>query len=405
MPNLTAKKVEALLRAGEKGEHSDGKWLFLQVTGINTGNWYCRPTFRGKRPKVGLGSVDAVSLAEARLKRDDVARMIRAGLDPIAERKKAAGGEVAFEQQALAYIESQRPGWKSPKQAPQWESSLRTYAFPTIGKKTPATITTEDALRILRPIWDAKPETARRVRNRCELVWDAAKAQGFCEGENPFRWRGHLDKLLSKQKAKPRGHHAALPWPHMSAFWQAIKDHPDLSARAVRLTLLSALRTSEVIGAQWDEFDLKNRLWTVPAERMKAKKAHRVPLSTAAVAELEALPRVQGSDYLFPGQRGAKHMSNMAMLNKVRGMDEVSVANGGDGWRDENGKVITIHGFRSSFRDWAAECSHTPNIVAEMALAHTISSDVEKSYRRGDLLEKRAALMQEWADFVTGGEA
>lgn len=405
MGKLTTTTIKNLT---EPGSSEDGEGLRLVVKTGGRKSWILRFQVNGRRREMGLGAFPAIGLKEARIEAAAQRRQILDGRDPIEDRKARqeaksieAARKVTFETVALAYIESQRPGWRSPKQAPQWESSLRTYAFPVIGHKAPAEVTTEDVLAILRPIWDAKQETARRVRNRIEIVLNAAKAQRLRDGENVAQWRGHLELLLTRQKTMGRGHHAALPWQQVPAFWQTIKDHNDLSACAVRITILSALRTSEVIGARWREIDLAAREWVVPADRMKGGKAHRVPLSAALVAELESLPRIGGSEYLFPGQRGANHMSNLAMLQKVRGLDEKSLSDGGKGWRDADARVITIHGFRSSFRDWAAECSSAPNHVAEMVLAHAIGSDVEKAYRRGDLLAKRADLMQQWADFVT----
>ena len=405
MAKLTTKKVQNLT---DPGTYEDGNGLRLVVKRGGRKSWIFRYQVNGRRREMGLGPFESVSLKAARIKAAAQRCLILEGRDPIDERRaqqetqnRESGRKVTFEAVALAYIEAQRPGWKSRKHGKQWEATLRTYAFPHIGRKAPTEITTEDVLAILQPIWESRPETARRVRNRIEIILNSAKAQNLREGENVAAWRGHLELLLAKQKSKARGHHTALPWQQVPAFWQAIKDHSDLSAYAVRLTLLTALRTSEVIGARWGEIDLEAKEWLVPASRMKAKKAHRVPLSAAAVAELEAMPHIAGSDYLFPGQRGAHHMSNMAMLQKVRGMDEIKFEKDSQGWRDADGSVITIHGLRSSFRDWAAECSHSPNYVAEMALAHTIGNDVEKAYRRGDLLAKRAELMEQWATHVT----
>lgn len=408
MAELKPKQVENLK---EPGTYGDGRGLRLVVKASGRKSWVLRYQRNGKRRDMGLGSYPEVSLKEARVAAATQRGLLLQGLDPLVEREtlKATAvaeqkrqTEPAFEKLAGDYIDAQRTGWKSKKHAQQWENTLRQYAYPAIGQKKAGEITTEDVLAILRPIWETKPETARRVRNRIELILNAAKALGLRQGENVAAWRGHLELLLAKQRKAARGHHAALPWARIPDFWNIITTHKDLSAAAVRLTLLTALRTSEVMGAQWSEIDFKSKMWIVPGERMKAGKPHRVPLSPTAIKELRNLPRVEGSKLLFPGMKKGRPLSNMAMLMKVRGMDEIKFREDKVGWRDTNGQVITIHGFRSSFRDWAAECSHVPNHVCEMALAHTIGDDVEAAYRRGDLLEKRRALMVEWANYIEG---
>ncbi|MEE2731736.1 MAG: integrase arm-type DNA-binding domain-containing protein [Pseudomonadota bacterium] len=411
MGKLTVKAVEKLVADGTRGEHGDGEGLYLRVTGNGKASWFYRYVFEGKRTKLGLGSWPTVGLKEARDKRFQEAKKAAQGVNPVeakAEEKEAKRQqrqqEKTFKVVALDYIKHQRAGWRNKKHGDQWENTLTTYAFPTIGSKRPADITTEDVLDVLRPIWATKPETARRVRNRIEIVLNSAKAMRLIPAEsiNVAAWRNHLELLLPRQRKISRKHHPALPWRQVPEFWQAIAGHTDLSALAVKLTLLTATRTSEVLLAEWKEFDLNNRLWTIPAERMKAGTIHRVPLSEAAYRVFDRLPRVADSDYLFPGARKGRPLSNMAMLQKVRGMDETSTLEGGAGWRSEEGEVITIHGFRSSFRDWAAENSPHQNFVVEMALAHTVGNAVEAAYRRGDLIEKRRELMNEWAEYVTG---
>ncbi|MFC6631764.1 tyrosine-type recombinase/integrase [Microbulbifer taiwanensis] len=407
MAKLKPKQVENL---STPGTYEDGDGLRLVVKANGSRSWVFRYQLNGKRREMGLGSVPAVSLKQARVSAAAQRGLILNGVDPVEERRAQRAAmlraskektQPSFSELARAYIEAQRPGWKSAKHAQQWENTLEKFAFPVIGRKQAAEITTEDVLAVLTPIWHSKPETARRVRNRIEIILNAAKAQGLRQGENVAAWRGHLELLLTRQKQGTRGHHAALPWKQAPEFWSAIATHEDLSAAAVRLTILTTLRTAEVLGATWKEINLEGKIWMVPGERMKAGKNHRVPLSPAAVAELKRLPRVESCDYLFPGARAGRPLSNMAMLMKIRGLDEIKHAEDSIGWRDENGSVITMHGFRSAFRDWAAECSKAPNHVCEMALAHTIGDDVEAAYRRGDLLELRRQLMREWADFVT----
>ena len=299
-------------------------------------------------------------------------------------------------------VVAHRAGWKNVKHAQQWTNTLATYAAPIIGELATSQITTEHLLEILKPIWSSKNETASRVRNRIELVLDAAKARGLRDGENPARWRGHLDKLLPPSaKTKRTQSHPALPYSELSRFMQALNSVEGLSASALKMTILTACRTSEVLEANWSEIDLKAKLWSIPAVRMKTGKPHTVPLSDALIALLEGLPRIAGSSLLFPGARKGRPISNMAMLMTLRRMDQKDREGQGKGWRDSNDNVITAHGFRSTFRDWAAECTHHAREVCEMSLAHVVAHGAEAAYWRSDLLEKRRMLMTEWANFVT----
>lgn len=414
---LSVKKVESLLRGGIKNDHSDGDGLFLKISGKGTGSWFFRykvrdqsgardkngrPVYRVRR--LGLGSAEVVTLADAREKAHSQRTLLAQGIDPQEARAQQEQAQrsnvITFDDVAADYIEAQRSSWKNPKHAQQWENTLATYASPVIGHLAPAEITTEHVLKILKPIWSEKKETASRVRNRIELVLNAAKARKLRSGENVAAWRGHLELLLANRRRNDRRHHPALPWHQTNQFWQSFMADTDTSARALQLTILTALRTSEVLGARWSEFDLKAAVWTVPAARMKAGKEHRVPLSTQALKVLESIPKVP-SGQLFEGRKEGNTLSNMAMLLKVRRMDAKSIENGGAGWRDDDGNVITVHGFRSTFRDWAAENTSFENIVVEQALAHTIGDAVEAAYRRGDLLERRRQLMEAWADYVT----
>lgn len=399
MGKLNAKQVDNL---SEPGTYGDGDGLRLMVKMSGSKSWVFRYQFQGKRRDMGLESFPAVSLKAARLIIAEHRRTMAVGIDPMAardaererqqeEQRQQAAKRVTFESVTAEYIEAHRRAWKNAKHAQQWENTLATYAAPIIGQLSPAEITTGHVLEILQPIWAEKTETASRVRNRIELILDAAKAKGLRDGENPARWRGHLDKLLPKRsKVQARQHHAALPWSELPAFMVELAAHDDLTYQAMRLTILTACRTSEVLGATWTEIDLESRTWTIPAARMKASKDHRVPLSDAALAVLASLPRIEGSPYLFPGARKGRPLSNMAMLMGLRRMG-----------RGE----LTMHGFRSTFRDWAAESTHYPREVCEMALAHTVATGAEAAYWRGDVFEKRRALMADWAAYATTAPA
>src|SRR5690554_2024057 len=386
----TVKGVNSLLKKGEAGLYSSGKGLYLKVNGVDAGSWIYRYMLDGKTRKLGLGSAAGVTLAQARQMADQQRALLAQGIDPREHREAVelenTAAAVTFDSVAADYIAAHRPGWKNAKHAQQWENTLKTYASPVIGKLAPGDVTTAHVLEVLKPIWTEKTETASRVRNRIELVLDAAKARGLREGENPARWRGHLDKLLPRrEKVQAVKHHTALPYPQLPAF-MALLTGDDMTTKAMQMTILTACRTSEVLGATWDEIDLQARIWTIPANRMKARKEHRVPLADAVLALLDSLPRIEGNPYLFPGMKVGRPLSNMAMLMGLRRMG-----------RDD----LTMHGFRSTFRDWAGECTPHPRDVCEQALAHSLGNDVEAAYRRGDLLEKRRALMNDWAAYCT----
>lgn len=409
MGKLTAKQIENLTVAGT---YEDGDGLRLLIKPNGKKYWVLRFQLSGKRREMGLGTYPLIGLKEARQNSSDRRRLLRDGIDPLQARDDEREAQMAAEQQrknksvtfrdvSVDYIEAHRTGWKNVKHAQQWTNTLATYAAPVIGDLATNQITTEHILEILKPIWTSKTETASRVRNRIELVLDAAKARGLRDGENPARWRGHLDKLLPPSaKAKRTQNHPALPYSELSHLIQALNEVEGQSAGALKMTILTACRTSEVLAADWNEIDMKAKLWTIPAARMKAGKIHTVPLSHALIALLEGLPRVKGSLLLFPGARKDRPISNMAMLMLLRRMDQKSLEDGGKGWRDRDNKVITAHGFRSTFRDWAAECTHHPREVCEMALAHVVANGAEAAYWRSDLLEKRRALMADWANYV-----
>jgi integrase len=386
---LTATEVT---KGKTPGYFGDGGGLWLQISPALTKSWVFRFTLDGKAREMGLGPVHTVSLAEARERAREQRQLLLQGVDPIEARVSlrrtavaSAARSVTFQAEAEAYIEAHRAGWKNAKHADQWSNTLATYAYPHIGKLLVSEIDAAWVMKVLQPIWTSKTETANRLRGRIESVLDYATALKHRTGDNPARWRGHLDNLLPKPaKVAKREHHAALPFVEVAAFMNSLRAQQGVSARALEFTILTAARTGEAIGARWAEIDLTGALWTVPASRMKAAKPHRVPLSKAAVALLKGL---QGLDekVVFPGAQHGKPLSNMAMLALLQ--------------KRMGRPDLTVHGFRSTFRDWAAEQSTFANEVVEMALAHKIEDPTEAAYRRGDLFEKRAKLMQAWADY------
>ncbi len=390
---LSPRKVET----ARPGKHEDGGGLRLVVSPAGARKWVLRYTIDGKRREMGLGSLPSVGLGRARVKAEECRRLASDGIDPIEARQTEPEQIPTFTTCAAHHIRAHRRGWKNAKHARQWVSTLKTYARPVIGSKRVDTIATEDILKILSPIWTTKTETAKRVQGRIENVLDYAAAHKYRDPLNPARWRGHLDKLLPKpSRVKKSSHHPAMPHSEVPAFMGELWGNSSISALALRFLVLTATRTGEVLGAHWSEIDLESAIWTVPAARMKARREHRVPLSDAAMAVLGALPRIEGNSYLFPGARHGRSLSNMALLQLMRGMGYGVDGNRGD---------YVPHGFRSSFRDWSGEVSSFPRDVAEMALAHVIQNKVEAAYRRGDLFAKRRKMMQEWADYVSKEQA
>lgn len=390
----TVEKLSALAvsRLKEPGYHSDGAGLYLQVSKSGTKSWIFRFTFQGKAREMGLGALHTVGLARARESAQECRLTLRDGKDPLeirmADRLDASlarAKAMTFDDCAKAYIAAHRGSWKSAKHAAQWESTLATYAGPVIGALPVAAVDTALVVKVLDPIWNEKTETATRLRGRIESILDWATVSKFRVGENPARWRGHLDNLLANPTKVTRVvHHAALPWTDVGMFMADLRGRAGIAARAVEFGILTASRSGEIRGATWAEIDLDAALWTVPAERMKGGREHRVPLSTRAVEILEAAPRV--GDYVFPGSRAQSPLSDMSLTAVLRRMG-----------RPE----ITMHGFRSTFRDWCSESvgNTFPREVCEHALAHSLPDKVEAAYRRGDLIEKRKVLMQVWADY------
>ena len=372
----------------------DGGGLFLQIKPNGLKYWqfrYMKPD--GREGLIQIGPYPRVTLDAARTARNVHRAAVKGGDDPAvlrkqekARRKIDAARSLTFKQCATAYIDARSAEWANPKHTQQWTNTLTTYAFPFIGSLRPRDIDTDLIRRVLEPIWLTKNETASRLRGRLENILDWAKVRGLREGENPARWNGHLDQLLAApSKVQKPSHHAALPFAEIGAFVIELRGMTGTAARALEFAILTGMRTGEVIGARPGEFNLPARLWTVPAERMKAKRPHRVPLSSDALALLRALPSLSTDGPIFEGRREGRPLSNMAMLQLLERMG-----------RGE----LTVHGFRSTFRDWAAECTPFPNEVVEMALAHAIRDKTESAYRRGDLLEKRRELMEAWAKHI-----
>jgi integrase len=385
---LTAADVE---QAGQ-GMHFDGDGLYLQVSGPESKSWIYRYTLKGKARWHGLGSARDVSLPNARKKRDKARVQVRDGMDLVAERKRVKvaqrlGGGITFRQAAENYITAQQnsdAAWSNEKHASQWSNTLKTYAYPIIGDLSVEAIERAHVIRVLDPIWTTKPETARRLRGRVESILDRAIARGERTNATNPASRGPLLKGLPKQ-AKNKGHHAALPYAEVGAFMRDLQSREGIAALALEFTILTAARTGEVLGAKWTEIDTMARVWTVPASRMKGRREHRVPLSAPTLAVLERVRTAgQGSEHVFPNISRGRPLSNMAMLKALERLG-----------RPE----LTAHGFRSTFRDWAAERTNFPGEVAEAALAHVVDDKTEAAYRRGDLFDKRRRLMDAWADY------
>ena len=393
MHRLSSLKV----KNAKVGMHCDGGGLYLQCTlGADSPvrrSWLFRYAVKGRERQMGLGSSDEVSLADARLKAAECRKLRQAGIDPIEHRKLAeaeaaleAAKSMTFDECRDAYIKAHGASWRNAKHRQQWTNTLTTYCTPLFGKVSVQAVDVTLVLKALEPIWVTKPETASRLRGRIESILDWAKARGLWTGENPARWRGHLDQLLpARGKVRKVKHHASLPYSEISTYLDALRHQKGVAAKALEFLILTASRTGEVIGARWDEVDLPVKIWTIPAARMKAGREHRVPLSEAAVSVLNEMQAVRQNEYIFPGDRRAQ-LSNMALLMVLRRMK-----------RSE----ITAHGFRATFRTWAAERTNFPREVVEAALAHTLGNKVEAAYQRGDMFAKRQRLMDAWAQFCS----
>jgi integrase len=395
---LSARKVQTLR---DPGRHADGGGLYLVVDRASDSEhlpakrWVFifrdpskPPNAQGVRPQteMGIGPLSSISLARARELAEAARAALKEGKSPLATRNAlsaAAANIPTFGELAETVIESLESGWRNEKHRAQWRSTMATYCAP-IASKPVNEVSTEDVLGVLQPIWKSKNETASRVRGRIEKILDAAKAKGVRSGENPARWRGHLDHLLPKRQKLQRGHHPALPWQELPEFMTKLRQREAIASLALEFTILTAARTSEALGAKWSEIDKEAAVWIVPAPRMKPGREHRVPLSGRVVAILRDLEKLDAGEYLFPGHRTGRPLSGMAMEMLLRRM---SAGN------------VTVHGFRSTFRDWCGEATNFPRELAEAALAHAVGDAVERAYRRGDALEKRRALMEAWANY------
>lgn len=415
----TIGKLKALnvVREQRPGMYGDGGGLYLQVTSGGAKSWIFRywkshrdpqtgallrdpKTGRtlGRSREMGLGSSAVVTLGEARERAIECRRLIERGIDPIDARTQIAEQQalkrakcVNFKDAAAAYMAAHRPSWKNEKHASQWSSTLETYAYPVMGSLSVQDIDTAVLIKVLEPIWQTRPETASRLRGRIESVLDWATVSSYRQGENPARWRGHLAHLLPAiSKVRTIKHHAAMPYSELPGFLVELRKQPGNGARALEFLILTAARTGETIGARLQEINLQEGVWTVPAARMKAAKEHRVPLSKPALELVQSMTGTQTDEAVFPSARSNRPLSNMAMLKVLERMGRGN---------------LTVHGFRSTFRDWAAERISFQSEVVEMALAHAVSNKVEAAYRRGDLFEKRRKLMAAWGAFCESANA
>jgi integrase len=388
---LTDRKVKAIKAPGM---HAIGgvPGLYLQITAGAGRSWVYRYKLAGKRRDMGLGSTDLYSLAEARERARRASKQVAEGIDPIGAREAEraaravdAAKAMTFSGAGEAYIQAHQAGWRNAAHAAQWPATLAAYVYPAIGDLPVAAIDTALVMKALEPIWTEKPETASRVRGRIESVLDWATARGHRTGENPARWRGHLENLLPKRSKVARvEHHAALPYAEIAAFMVELRQQEGVAARALEFAILTAARTGEVLKARWDEINIAERLWTVPAERMKSGREHRAPLSDAAMAIVEQMAAIRSGSFVFPGARsGDRPLSKTALSRTLSRM----------------GRSDTVHGFRSTFADWCTEATNFPAEARELALAHAIGNRVEAAYRRGDLFEKRRQLAEAWARY------
>lgn len=398
---LTALQVNKFTKPGLYG---DGGGLTLQITKAGVKSWLFRFMREGKAYGMGLGPTHTVGLAEARQKALNARKQLLDGLNPLAEKKQKFLAQalerakmMTFDQCSKTYIEAHKASWKNAKHLDQWINTLATYASPVFGQLPVAEIDTALIVKCLAPIWQTKTETASRLRGRIESVLGWAATSGYRTGENPARWKGHLENLLANiSKSSRTKNHPSLPWPRIAEFMAALKAREGNASRATAFTILTACRSGEVRGAQWSEFDFNEKVWTIPAKRMKAHREHQVPLSDAALALLASMP--QSGEFVFPGSKG-QPLSDMSLTAVIRRMnsDEDKPV-----WVDATGEGITVHGFRSSFRMWAAETTAYPREVAEHALAHQLPDAVERAYQRGTQFAKRQALMAEWATHCAG---
>lgn len=386
--------------------------LLLQITPNGGRTWLLRVSVGGKRREIGLGGFPDVTLAQARERARETKDKIRRGVDPVEERKAARAALAATRRRGLTFAEAtdrclaaKLDAFKNAKHRQQWENTLQTYAMPELGKMLVDDITVQDVLRVLKPIWQSKTETAKRLRGRIEAVLSWATVAGHRSGDNPARWAGNLKELLpAAAKVAKKSNQPAVQIEDAPRWFAAIRDRDGMGARALEFAALTAARSQEVRGARWEEIDLEAGMWVIPAQRMKMEREHRVPLTHEAVAMLDALPRLKDNPLVFPAPRGGE-MSDMTLSAAMKRLHAADLASGGEGFVDRVSKRPAVpHGLRSTFRDWVAERTHFPGDMAEVALAHKVGNAVEASYRRGDMVEKRRAMMAAWAVYLTGND-
>jgi integrase len=390
---ITAREVAAL----GPGMHCVADNLYLAVVSPASRAWVFRYQSAGKRRQMGLGPYPLVSLARAREVAEEHRRALIDGVDPLEQRAAAKVAQVkagrTFEHCALAYIRDMSANWSSKRHAAEWARSVRAHAFPLLGAKPVADVDLPQVLAVLEPLWHTHPETATRVRGRIEVILDWARVRGFREGENPARWRGHLETLLPrKSRVRSVRHFPSLPYAELPELMARLSDEESPAAAALEFCILCASRTDEVLGAQWGEFQSANLhidLWIIPPQRMKTRAEHRVPLSPRAMAIVEQQAAIRHSDFVFPGMREGRPMHNGAMIEVLRRLGYPS-------------SVASVHGFRASFSTWVTEQTAYPFEVRESALGHIIGSAVSRAYARSDLLDRRRQLLAEWARFCAG---
>ncbi len=396
LKRLSALDVSRAKKRGKRRMYADGGGLYLQVSASGAASWVYRFMLNGTAQWMGLGPLHDVPLADARVAASEKRELRRAGVNPIKARNDAldasrldAARSITFKDAAERYMAAHKAGWRNDKHADQWRNTLETYAYPGLGSLPVQGVDVALVMKVLEPIWATKTETASRVRQRIESILDWASARGYRLGENPARWRGHIDKLLpSRSKVQKVEHYPALPYDEVGAFMADLRKQQGTAARALEFLILTTSRTAEAIGARWGEFNIGKALWTVPAERVKSERTHRVPLSSPAIKVVNAMQKERSTEsdggLVFPVGKRGRGLSNMGILALLKRM----------GRRD-----LTVHGFRSTLRDWAAERTSYPSEAAEMALGHIVSDKVEAAYRRGDLFEKRRKMMDAWADY------
>lgn len=385
MPRTLHRLSDTLARSPQlkPGRHADGGGLYLNVKDAGTKSWLFLFTLDGGRKALGLGAYPTVGLAAARKKAEELRKALAEGKDPRQQQHPVE--EPTFKDCVDRFLSSMEDQWRNEKHRAQWRMTLGEAYCKAILNKKVAAISTEDVLKVLTPVWTTKPETASRLRGRIERVLDFARVRGWRSGENPALWRGHLQSILPVRQKLTRGHHAALPYTEVPAFLQELRSKEAMAARALEFLILTAARSGEVLGARWEEFDLEKGIWTIPATRMKAGRLHRVPLSPVALELVQRQLTTRVSDFVFPGHKKDKPLSSMALEMQLRRMKRSD---------------ITVHGFRSSFRDWAGEETDIPREIAEAALAHVVGDATERAYRRSDALERRRGLMEMWSAYL-----